>query len=188
MFDAIKATYTADWLAARPPGAEDPSPIFVLGQPRTGTTLIERVITSHSQVLSAGELQQFGLAVRRASRHNDPKRFSRDLFLTAAGVDPAEIGQMYLRSTAKQRTKKPFFVDKLPVNYLNVPLILAALPNAKIVHLVRVPIDACFACFKQLLADDYLHSYDQGEMARHHARYRDLMAHFHAEFPGKSSM
>jgi len=185
MFDAIKATYTADWLAACPPGEDDSSPIFVLGQPRTGTTLIERVITSHSQVLSAGELQQFGLAVRRAARHNDPKRFSRDLFLAAAKVNPAEIGQMYLRSTAKQRAKKPFFVDKLPVNYLNVPLILAALPNAKVVHLVRGPMDACFASFKQLFADAYLHSYDQEEMARHHARYRDLMTHFHQEFPGR---
>jgi hypothetical protein len=98
--------------------------------------------------------------------------------LAAADIDPAEIGQMYLRSTAKQRGKKPFFVDKLPVNYLNLPLILAALPNAKIVHLVRGPMDACFASFKQLFADAYLHSYDQEEMARHHARYRDLMALF----------
>ncbi|MEC8166495.1 MAG: sulfotransferase [Pseudomonadota bacterium] len=184
MFEAIKETYTAEWLASAAPGAEDPAPIFVLGQPRTGTTLIERVITSHSQVYSAGELQQFGLAVRRASRHVDPKRFSKELFLTAATVNPAEIGHMYLRSTAKLRDKSPFFVDKLPVNYLNIPLILAALPKAKIVHLVRDPMDACFASFKQLFADAYLHSYDQCEMARHHARYRDLMAHFRQEFPG----
>jgi tetratricopeptide (TPR) repeat protein len=185
MFEAIKETYTAQWLANCPAGAEDPAPIFVLGQPRTGTTLIERVITSHSQVYSAGELQQFGLAVRRASRHADPKRFSKDLFIAAATVNPAEIGNMYLRSTAKLRDKSPFFVDKLPVNYLNIPLILAALPKAKIVHLVRGPMDACFASFKQLFADAYLHSYDQSEMARHHARYRDLMAHFRQEFPGR---
>ena len=185
MFEAIKETYTAQWLANCPAGAEDPAPIFVLGQPRTGTTLIERVITSHSQVYSAGELQQFGLAVRRASRHADPKRFSKELFIAAATVNPAEIGNMYLRSTAKLRDKSPFFVDKLPVNYLNIPLILAALPKAKIVHLVRGPMDACFASFKQLFADAYLHSYDQSEMARHHARYRDLMAHFRQEFPGR---
>ena len=185
MFEAIKETYTAEWLAGATPGAEDPAPIFVLGQPRTGTTLIERVITSHSQVYSAGELQQFGLAIRRASRHADPKRFSKELFLTASTVNPAEIGHMYLRSTAKLRDKSPFFVDKLPVNYLNIPLILAALPKAKIVHLVRGPMDACFASFKQLFADAYLHSYDQCEMARHHARYRDLMAHFRHEFPGR---
>ena len=185
MFEAIKETYTAQWLANCPAGAEDPAPIFVLGQPRTGTTLIERVITSHSQVYSAGELQQFGLAVRRASRHANPKRFSKELFIAAATVNPAEIGNMYLRSTAKLRDKSPFFVDKLPVNYLNIPLILAALPRAKIVHLVRGPMDACFASFKQLFADAYLHSYDQSEMARHHARYRDLMAHFRQEFPGR---
>lgn len=185
MFEAIKETYTAQWLANCPAGAEDPAPIFVLGQPRTGTTLIERVITSHSQVYSAGELQQFGLAVRRASRHADPKRFSKELFIAAATVNPAEIGSMYLRSTAKLRDKSPFFVDKLPVNYLNIPLILAALPKAKIVHLVRGPMDACFASFKQLFADAYLHSYDQSEMARHHARYRDLMAHFRQEFPAR---
>lgn len=185
MFESIKETYTAQWLANCPAGAEDPAPIFVLGQPRTGTTLIERVITSHSQVYSAGELQQFGLAVRRASRHADPKRFSKELFIAAATVNPAEIGNMYLRSTAKLRDKSPFFVDKLPVNYLNIPLILAALPKAKIVHLVRGPMDACFASFKQLFADAYLHSYDQSEMARHHARYRDLMAHFRQEFPGR---
>ena len=185
MFEAIKETYTAQWLANCPAGAEDPAPIFVLGQPRTGTTLIERVITSHSQVYSAGELQQFGLAVRRASRHADPKRFSKELFIAAATVNPSEIGSMYLRSTAKLRDKSPFFVDKLPVNYLNIPLILAALPKAKIVHLVRGPMDACFASFKQLFADAYLHSYDQSEMARHHARYRDLMAHFRQEFPGR---
>jgi len=185
MFEAIKETYTAQWLANCPAGAEDPAPIFVLGQPRTGTTLIERVITSHSQVYSAGELQQFGLAVRRASRHADPKRFSKELFIAAATVNPAEIGNMYLRSTAKLRDKSPFFVDKLPVNYLNIPLILAALPKAKFVQLVRGPGDACFASFKQLFADAYLHSYDQSEMARHHARYRDLMAHFRQEFPGR---
>lgn len=185
MFETIKSTYTTAWLANCPAGADDSAPIFVLGQPRTGTTLIERVITSHSQVHSAGELQQFGLAVRRAISHNNPKRFSKELFAAAATSNPADIGRMYLRSTTKQRGKQPFFVDKLPVNYLNIPLILAALPKAKIVHLVRGPMDACFASFKQLFADAYLHSYDQAEMARHHARYRDLMAHFRREFPNR---
>lgn len=185
LYQTIKETFTSDWLDRQPPGIADPSPIFVLGQPRTGTTLIERIITSHSQVHSAGELQQFGLAVRRATRHSDPKRFTKTLFENAAKVDPAIIGQLYIKSTAKQRGKNAFFVDKLPLNYLNIPLILAALPEAKIVHLVRGPMDACFASFKQLFADAYLHSYDQGEMARHHARYRDLMDHFRHEFPGR---
>jgi hypothetical protein len=74
-------------------------------------------------------------------------------------------------------------VDKLPQNYLLIPLILKALPNAKIVHLTRNPMDACFASYKQLFADAYLHSYDQAEMARHHARYRHLMSIWRKRFP-----
>jgi hypothetical protein len=83
------------------------------------------------------------------------------------------------------RGTTPHFVDKLPQNYFYIPLILKALPNAKIVHLVRDPMDACFASFKQLFADAYLHSYDQGEMARHHARYRHLMSVWRERFPGR---
>ena len=83
------------------------------------------------------------------------------------------------------RGNTPRFVDKLPQNYLMIPLILKALPNAKIVHLVRDPMDACFASFKQLFADAYLHSYDQHEMARHHARYRKLMQYWRQRFPGQ---
>ena len=184
-FATLTELYDADWLASRPPGIEDPSPIFVLGQPRTGTTLIERIITSHSDVHSAGELQQFGLAIRRVCRHDDPRRFSAELYRAAATADPSAIGDQYLKTSARMRGKTPYFVDKLPVNYMNLPLILAALPKAKIVHLVRGPMDACFASFKQLFADAYLHSYDQGEMARHHIRYRKLMAHFHEAFPGR---
>ena len=185
MFDALKSIYTRGWLEKCGPGNPDPSPIFVLGQPRTGTTLIERIITSHSGVHSAGELQQFGLAIRRLAKIQDPRRYSPELLEAAAALNPAQLGTTYLESSTRMRGKLPRFVDKLPVNYLNVGLILAALPNAKIVHLVRGPMDACFASFKQLFADAYLHSYDQEEMARHHVRYRDLMAHWHREFPGR---
>ena len=185
MFDALKSTYTRSWLEKCAPGNPDPSPIFVLGQPRTGTTLIERIITSHSEVHSAGELQQFGLAIRRLAKIQDPRRYSPELLEAAAALNPAQLGTTYLQSSTRMRGKLPRFVDKLPVNYLNIGLILAALPNAKIVHLVRGPMDACFASFKQLFADAYLHSYDQEEMARHHVRYRDLMAHWHREFPGR---
>ncbi|MFT4825550.1 MAG: tetratricopeptide (TPR) repeat protein [Cryomorphaceae bacterium] len=185
MFDYLAEHFTADWLKDTSGGNDDESPIFVLGQPRTGTTLVERIITSHSQVHSAGELQQFGLALRRLGKYNSPKRFSEELFETAQQLDPRKVGGLYLQSSAKMRGATPRFVDKLPQNYLMIPLILKALPNAKIVHLVRNPMDACFASFKQLFADAYLHSYEQGETARHHARYRKLMACWHERFPGR---
>lgn len=185
MFDYLEQHYTRQWLDSLPDGNPDPSPIFVLGQPRTGTTLVERIITSHSMVHSAGELQQFGLAVRRLSNYRNPKRFSEELFVNARELEPAKVGTLYLQTTRKIRGDTPHFVDKLPQNYLMIPLILKALPNAKIVHLVRDPMDACFSSFKQLFADAYLHSYEQREMARHHARYLRLMQVWRERFPGQ---
>tara|TARA_R110002110_G_scaffold205066_4_gene416822 strand:+ start:16490 stop:18085 length:1596 start_codon:yes stop_codon:yes gene_type:complete len=184
-FDYLHEHYTAQWLDSLPDGIDDRSPIFVLGQPRTGTTLVERVISSHSQVHSAGELQHLGLALRRLANYHNPKRFSAELFAAAQQLEPAKVGSLYLQTSSRMRGNTPRFVDKLPQNYLLIPLILKALPNAKIVHLTRDPMDACFASFKQLFADAYLHSYEQGEMARHHARYHHLMQTWRERFPGR---
>ncbi|NOX68812.1 MAG: tetratricopeptide repeat protein [Gammaproteobacteria bacterium] len=184
MFAFLEKHFTADWLADGSTGDDSAAPIFVLGQPRTGTTLIERIISSHSHVHSAGELQQFSLAIRRLSDHKDPKRFSAGFFEASLGVDCKRIGATYMESTKRMRGTRPRFVDKLPQNYLLIPLILKALPNAKIVHLQRDPMDACFSSYKQLFADAYLHSYDLREMARHHARYRRLMDVWRERFSG----
>jgi tetratricopeptide (TPR) repeat protein len=183
LFAALASVLTPEWLAARPVGCADPSPIFVVGQPRTGTTLVERIITSHSQVHSAGELRQFGICLRRLSDYREPRRESAALVRGAARIDPRRLGEAYIATTRKLAGDKPRFVDKLPPNYRYIPLILAALPNAKIVHLRRDPMDACFASYKQLFADAYPHSYDQLEMARHHARYYQLMELWRRRFP-----
>jgi tetratricopeptide (TPR) repeat protein len=185
MYRAFGEVLTAEWLEENATGHDDPSPIFVVGQPRTGTTLVERIITSHSQVHSAGELKQFGACVRRLSDYREPTRNSAKLASHAAAVDAAKLGKAYLATTTKLRGSLPRFVDKLPPNYLYLPLILKALPNAKIVHLTRNPMDACFASFKQLFADAYPHSYEQAEMARHHARYYHLMALWRERFAGR---
>lgn len=177
-FKALKSTYTKSWLEQMAVGCEDASPIFIMGQPRTGTTLIERIVTARDDVHSAGELQQFGMAVKRAGTVQGPGMISADNVRTSAGYDPKMLGNAYMESTRSLRSDSPRFVDKLPVNYLYAPLIAAALPNAKIVHVNRDPMDSCFASYKQFFAEAYFHSYDQGEMARHHLRYRDLMDHY----------
>jgi len=184
LFECVRRLYTAAWLAGREPGQDDPAPIFIIGQPRTGTTLVERIIASHSAVHAAGELQQFGLALRRLDGQGGP-RLSVALMERAAAFAPARLGRAYLDGCARLRGDTPHFIDKLPGNFLHVPLILAALPRARIVHLVRDPMDACFASFKQLFADAYPHSYDQAEQARHYVRYHELMAHWRREFPGR---
>lgn len=175
MFDALGKAFDEEWLKGAGPGNPDISPIFIIGQPRTGTTLVERIITAHSDVSSAGELQQFAMSIKRLSGIVSPKPMTAEIISRARGIDPAELGRMYLNSTRTVRGDTKRFVDKMPVNYLYAPLIAAALPNAKIVHVTRDPIDSCFSSFKQLFAEAYFHSYDLQEMARHHVRYRRLM-------------
>ena len=182
MYEAFAATFTEAWLHDGREGHDDPAPIFVVGQPRTGTTLVERIITAHSQVHSAGELKQFGHAIRRIGDYREQRQQSARLAEIAAGIDPAQLGKAYLQTTRTMQGDTPRFVDKLPPNYLYIPLILKALPKAKIVHLRRDPMDACFASFKQLFADAYPHSYEQAEMARHHARYYRLMETWRERF------
>ncbi len=182
MYAAFDRIFTRDWHDATPNGYRSKAPIFVVGQPRTGTTLVERIITAHPEVTSAGELKQFGNAMRRLSKYSEPQRFSAALVEGAARVDMKKLGGMYIETSAKMAGDTPRFVDKLPLNFMYVPLILKALPNAKVVHLRRNPMDACFASFKQLFADAYLHSYDQEEMARHHARYFRLMETWRERF------
>jgi len=181
-YEAFERLFTREWMDAPGEGFDSSAPIFVVGQPRTGTTLVERIITSHSQVHSAGELKQFGNALRRLTRYAGSARFSAALAEGAATVDVRQLGRTYIETTRKMAGDTPRFVDKLPTNFHYVPLILKALPNAKIVHLRRNPMDACFSSFKQLFADAYLHSYDLEEMARHHARYYRLMETWRRRF------
>jgi len=185
LFATSQQLYTSDWLASRKAGNDSQAPIFIVGQPRTGTTLIERVVTSHSQVHSAGELRQFGNSVRRLTRYRGAGRFSEELVRRGSELQGKALGDAYMQAVTKQRGDTPRFVDKLPPNYIYIPLILMALPNAKIIHVRRGPMDACFASFKQLFADAYKHSYEQREMARHHARYFYLMQHYREQFAGR---
>ncbi|MEM6302124.1 MAG: sulfotransferase [Pseudomonadota bacterium] len=184
-YAAFEATFTCEWFEQSDLGNSSPAPIFVVGQPRSGTTLIERIITAHSQVHSAGELRQFGQCIRRLGNYREAALYSPEVANIGRTISPRTLGDAYLETTKKFQGETNRFVDKLPPNYLYIPLILKALPNAKIVHLRRGPMDACFASFKQLFADAYPHSYDQGEMARHHARYFKLMQTWRDRFPGR---
>jgi len=175
LFAALAEIYTPEWLETKREGHTEASPIFVIGQPRTGTTLVERIMAAHSDVQSAGELQQFGMAIKRMVAASSSGPLSAEAAVQAARLDARKLGQLYLDTTRTVRGDSPRFIDKLPVNYMYAPLIAAAFPNAKIIHIVRGGMDSCFASYKQLFADAYYHSYDQIEMARHHIRYRNLM-------------
>ncbi|WP_262693641.1 tetratricopeptide repeat-containing sulfotransferase family protein [Kordiimonas aquimaris] len=175
IFGVLAKKCTQEWMQSNDSDIKSSAPIFIIGQPRTGTTLIERIITSHSDVASAGELQQFYLAIRRISNIATPARNTAALMESAVSIDPGKLGSAYVTGTRNHAQKAAHFVDKMPANYLYAPLIARALPQAKFIHVMRGPMDSCFASFKQLFADAYPHSYNLEEMARHHVRYRRIM-------------
>lgn len=162
-----------------------PAPVFILGQPRSGTTLLERILGGAEAVADAGELRDFGFQLRWCA--DLPGRPGPDLALLEAAekVDPAELGRRYLQHTQWRAGGKPLYTDKLPANFLWLGHIARALPQAKFLHLLRDPMDVGFSNLKELFADAYPHSYDQVEMAAHLRRYRALMAHWHRVFPGR---
>lgn len=185
VFDTAESLFTSEWLSGREPGLTDAAPIFIVGEPRSGTTLLDRMLGVHSRVNSAGELRHLGFAVRRVTGLHEPQQFTPELIQASSVADPFQIGTAYFESTASLRGDAAHLIDKLPVNYMYVPLILAALPKARILHLRRDPMDACFAMYKQLFADAYLYSYEQGELARHYLRYLNLMNVWRQRFPDR---
>jgi tetratricopeptide (TPR) repeat protein len=193
-YDVAVDVATVDWIIEAfpappaPPTAEASieAPVFIVGLPRSGTTLVERILDSHSALTSAGELDCFALAIvaaaqRRSGRLELPRR---ELVAMSADLDFPALGRDYLTRVRAAAGPPGRFVDKMPLNYLYGGLIRRALPNAKIVHLTRQPMAACYAMYKTLFKDGYPFSYDLDEIASYYIAYRRLMAHWHATLPG----
>jgi tetratricopeptide (TPR) repeat protein len=163
------------------------APIFIVGLPRSGSTLIDRILSSHSAVHSGGELTHFALAVvdsvrRQTGRTQLPRK---ELVARSAQSDFAALGRNYLARARAGGIDATRFTDKMPLNYLYCGLIQRALPNARIVHVTRQPMAACYAIYKTLFKDGYPFSYDFAELAQYYAAYRRLMRHWEATLPGR---
>jgi tetratricopeptide (TPR) repeat protein len=174
--DGIIATQTRAWLATLPPGCGDVAPVFVVGLPRTGTTLVERMIAGHGTMTSIGEAGAFAVALHRAMR-------------SGGRADFAQLGRHYLDQVAAfgpPRGRR--FVDKTLKNYLLCGLIHAALPHAKIVLVRRHPLDAGWAIYKAHFRGGFAFSYEQGELADYILAFRRLAAHWRATLPPQAYM
>jgi len=182
----IRETYGPGMFDGRIPGCDSSDPIFIIGMPRTGTTLVERILGSHSAIFSAGELNNFSLELIPLVRElAGPRRPSRLEFVeVSARVDFRALGEAYIAATQPLRDAQPHFIDKLPFNFLYAGLIHLALPKAKIVNLQRHPMDTCFAIFKQLFRDAYPFSYDLDELGQYYVAYHGLMQHWNTVMPG----
>jgi tetratricopeptide (TPR) repeat protein len=183
---AIRETFSAECLAASSAGSDNDESIFVVGMPRTGTTLVERILGSHSQVYAAGELGNFASVLMQQLRAvvSDASVPRDELVRLSTRIDFRALGEAYIESTRPLTGRAPHFIDKLPLNFLYVGLIHLALPNARIINLRRHPLDTCYAVYKQLFVDAYPFSYDLAELGHYFAAYERLMRHWDAALPG----
>jgi Tfp pilus assembly protein PilF len=175
--DRIIHTQNRAWLDSRPPGFSAGNPVFVVGLPRTGTTLVERIIASHGAMVSVGETGAFAVELRRAMK------------TAQDGLDMADIGRRYLGAiTAFRVPPNQRFVDKTLQNYLYCGMIHAALPRAKIILIQRCPMDACWAIHKAHFQGKFLFSYGQIELAEYFLAYRRLARHWKQTLPAHALM
>lgn len=184
---AVRETFSAEQLAAIPAAGtcDDDGAIFVVGMPRTGTTLVERILGANGEVAPAGELLDFGNTLAsdvRRLRATNPG-------LSAAGAallaDYPTLGRHYMDTARQAAGGQHRFIDKMPVNYLYCGMIAKALPNARIIHLVRDPLDSCYAVYKTLFYGAYHFSYDLHELASYYIAYHRMMQHWHEAMPGR---
>jgi tetratricopeptide (TPR) repeat protein len=182
----IRSFFDAGFFAARRDSG-DPShaPIFIVGLPRSGSTLVEQILASHPQVEGTMELPNILNLVGQfddlsASRDAYPESVAR-----ASGAQLAAFGRRYLEETAPLRSGRERFTDKLPNNFSHIGLIQAILPNATIIDARRDPMDACFSTFKQYFAEGQTFSYDLTDLGRYYCCYLSLMDHWDAVLPGR---
>jgi tetratricopeptide (TPR) repeat protein len=164
------------------------APIFVVGLPRTGTTLVERILSSHSQVATAGESQNLGVLLKRASQTDSPQVLDEATLAQSLRVDLQALGQDYVERTRPAGQSQPRFVDKMPLNFFYLGHIARALPAASIVVLRRHPLDTGLSNFRQLFATGfsyYEYARDLRDIGRYYGQFERLIAHWQATLPGR---
>jgi tetratricopeptide (TPR) repeat protein len=182
----IRRVYSRDLFAGHIDGHISAEPIFIIGMPRTGTTLVERILSGHSAVRSAGELPTFATELTRLCRDQagQPASSTSDLVSQSVAIDFAALGERYVSKARPPGERTAHFVDKLPLNFLYAGLIHLALPKAKIILLERDPMDTCYAVYKAMFRAVYPFSYDLEELANYFVEYRRLMNHWQEVMPG----
>ncbi len=185
-FDNLIAATNNNFLEVPTKVPHEVTPIFVVGMPRTGTTLLERIIGNHPQITACGELSDFKMQLQWAADVPLPVQLHPEFAELISKIDFHLVGNRYLEKTHRLIEGRKFFSDKLPLNYLYAGLILKAIPHAKIINLRRHPMDACFSNMKELFAHHhYAYSYDMLEVANHYRNYSRLMKHWHKIAPGR---
>ncbi len=184
-----KKLFTREFFAERTGwGSQAPDPIFVVGLPRSGSTLIEQILATHSQVEGTMELPDVAMLARQVGNRTtrpEGNAYPRALAKFSA-AELAELGERYLQQTRVQRKEgKSLFIDKMPNNFVHTGFIHLMLPNAKIIDARRNPLGCCLSGFKQHFARGQNFTYDLAEIGRYYRDYVELMAHFDDVLPGR---
>ncbi len=181
------STFTRQFLDSRgATGDPSPAPIFIIGLPRSGSTLIEQILASHPQVEGTHELPDLGRVARSIGVRREDRKIYPTVVPELTDEEIAELGARYLERTEKHRPEgAPRFTDKLPNNFVHVGFLQLILPNAKIIDARRHPLDSCLGSFKQLFARGQPFTYDQFELAEFYLQYVRLMDHWDTVLPGK---
>jgi tetratricopeptide (TPR) repeat protein len=185
VLDELRQVIDAAVMARPDPGHEEEGAIFILGMPRTGTTLAERMLLQSGQVADAGELTDLGYLMSVEVGRVRARAPDMSLAQATAGLDFAKLGASYMRGARQMAGGSQRFIDKMPVNYMYSGVIAKALPRARIVHLVRDPLDTCYAIYKTLFFNAYEFSYDLQELADYYIAYRRMMELWHQVMPGR---
>jgi len=165
-------------------GDPDPAPIFIVGLPRSGSTLIEQILASHSQVDGTHELLDLPRITRAIDRHK-PSGVGYPQALLHYGEELGTLGRQYIAMTRRYRGEAPFFTDKMPGNFASVGLIALILPNAKVINARRYPLDSCMSCYKQQFEPGQTFTYDLVELGEYYLEYQRMMDYWHEILPGK---
>lgn len=164
---------------------DGPTPIFIVGLPRSGSTLLDHMLSAHSEVVSAGEINDFQRQLHWVADVAPQGADSLAAVLSrAASIDFELLGRRYLEQTQWRAGGRRFYIDKMPVNLRMVPFIRRALPQAPILHLARAPMDVCYSNLKVMFGNTSSYCYDMETMAHYHGLYRRLVRRWHAELPG----
>jgi tetratricopeptide (TPR) repeat protein len=184
VIDRVQQVFTPEFIRASQ-GAGEPSaaPIFIVGMPRSGTTLIEQILASHPQVHGAGELKLFDRAIFDIHASIDGAPAYPQIALHMSGEHFGKLGLTYLAGVRQLAPAASHIVDKMPANFVFAGLIHLALPNATIIHAVRDPVDTCISCFSKLFTEGNFQTYDLAELGRFYRRYKTLMQHWHQVLP-----
>ena len=184
-FRNLKKLFTENFFSThQAAGLSDESPIFILGMLRSGTTLVEQILASHPKVFGAGELNHIKRIVTSHFRAIDDPGFTESLNLASSAAFSSAGGD-YIRVIRERAGGVEFITDKMPPNFRFIGMIKLMLPNAKIIHCCRDPLDTCLSMFKTLFAaKGHYYAYDLGELGRYYNLYSDLMSHWHGVLPG----